>query len=149
MLARIQQLMVDKGLNLSTFADEIGVKRTTMTHTMSGRNNPSLDIVSKILERYNDISSDWLIFGRGVKYKSNAPIQQALFEDMPVTEKEAIQVVAQNGDMNEALPSTPLPILGLQLDNNVQKNSKRIDRIMIFYSDKSFETFIPENEDKK
>ncbi|MEI7677327.1 MAG: helix-turn-helix transcriptional regulator, partial [Bacteroidales bacterium] len=64
MLNRIQKIMDDKGLTVSSLADEIGVKRPTMTHTLSGRNNPSLDIISKILERFPEVSSDWLMFGK-------------------------------------------------------------------------------------
>jgi transcriptional regulator with XRE-family HTH domain len=53
------------GLNPTQFADEIGVQRSSISHILSGRNNPSLDIVTKILNRFKEVDSNWLILGKG------------------------------------------------------------------------------------
>ena len=49
MKERILQIMNQAGLNHSKFAEVIGIQRAAMSHITSGRNNPSLDVVSKIL----------------------------------------------------------------------------------------------------
>ncbi|MFW5793227.1 MAG: helix-turn-helix domain-containing protein [Bacteroidota bacterium] len=69
MLQRIQKLIETLGLSSSKFADEIGVPRSSISHIVSGRNKPSLDFVLKILERYPDINTEWLIFGSGSIFK--------------------------------------------------------------------------------
>ena len=45
MKERIQQIMQREGLSPSRFAEEIGIQRSAMSHIISGRNNPSLDVV--------------------------------------------------------------------------------------------------------
>ena len=55
---RIIQVMEHEGLNQAQFANEIGIQRAAMSHLVSGRNNPSLDIVLKILKRYPKVKSD-------------------------------------------------------------------------------------------
>lgn len=57
--------MKSLGLNPTQFADEIGVQRSSISHILSGRNNPSLDIVTKILNRFKEVDSNWLILGKG------------------------------------------------------------------------------------
>jgi transcriptional regulator with XRE-family HTH domain len=52
-------------LGSSQLAGEIGVQPSGISHILSGRNNPSLDFVLKVLNRYPDLSSEWLLFGRG------------------------------------------------------------------------------------
>lgn len=62
---RILLLMKSLGLNPAQFADEIGIQRSSISHIISGRNNPSLDIITKILNRFSDIDSNWLVLGKG------------------------------------------------------------------------------------
>jgi transcriptional regulator with XRE-family HTH domain len=152
MLTRIQRIMDEKGLSVSTLADEIGVKRPTMTHTMTGRNNPSLDIVSKILERYKEISSDWLLFGVGAMNKPNTPIQQGLFDqvsDSPLVAKSEEAPVYQT--QREA-PLKNMTAIAIDSENRTDKQKeaeRKVSKILIFFSDSTFETFIPETTPKK
>ena len=63
MLERILELIKNKKLTPSQFADEIGIQRSGMSHIISGRNNPSLEFVMKVLKRYPEIKPEWLRFG--------------------------------------------------------------------------------------
>lgn len=152
MLTRIQKVMDEKQLSVSAFADEIGVKRPTMTHTMSGRNNPSLDIVSKILERYQDINSEWLLFGKGGMYKGNLAQQPGLFDELE--QKDTKDRKGDVSDMvkDDALKSPAVSSVVIE-DDKYSKRSKdthkRVARIMIFYSDNTFEIFLPEDNLRK
>jgi transcriptional regulator with XRE-family HTH domain len=65
MKARILQIMESEGLSPSKFAETIGIQRSAMSHIISGRNNPSLDVLMKILETFPYVDSDWLLFGKG------------------------------------------------------------------------------------
>lgn len=62
---RIKLLLEDKGLSPSAFADTIDIQRSSMSHILSGRNNPSLDMIQKILNNFPDINSSWLLTGKG------------------------------------------------------------------------------------
>ncbi len=62
-LKRIKSIISDNGLTNSSFADKIGVPRSTISHILSGRNNPSLDIIIKILDSFDEINADFLLKG--------------------------------------------------------------------------------------
>ena len=60
---RLQMVMKMNNLTASAFADEIGVQRSSMSHILSGRNKPSLELIQKVLTRFPKVSADWLIAG--------------------------------------------------------------------------------------
>ena len=61
---RIRKIISDNNLTNSSFADKIGVPRSSVSHILSGRNNPSLDIIIKITHSFNEISADFLLTGK-------------------------------------------------------------------------------------
>ncbi|MCX6231566.1 MAG: helix-turn-helix transcriptional regulator [Bacteroidetes bacterium] len=88
MLNRILLILKTQNLSSSQFADEIGVQRSGISHILSGRNNPSLEFVTKILKRYPEINSDWILFGKGSMYKG-------MNDKMETTDKEIKKQNAQ------------------------------------------------------
>ena len=60
---RIKKIISDNGLTNSSFADKIGVPRSSISHVLSGRNNPSLNLIIKILQSFDGISADYLLSG--------------------------------------------------------------------------------------
>ncbi len=73
MVDRIQLILKVNNLTASRFADEIGVQRSSISHILSGRNMPSLDLIQKVLKRYPEIDPDWLLNGRGSMMKYPQP----------------------------------------------------------------------------
>ena len=69
-LNRIKKIISDNNLSNSEFAEKIGIPKSSVSHLLSERNNPSLDVIIKISEIFEDISTDYLIFG----YESNKEI---------------------------------------------------------------------------
>ena len=69
-LNRIKKVISDNNLSNSEFAEKIGIPKSSVSHLLSERNNPSLDVIIKISEIFEDISTDYLIFG----YESNKEI---------------------------------------------------------------------------
>ena len=69
-LNRIKKIISDNNLSNSEFAMKIGIPKSSVSHLLSERNNPSLDVIIKISEIFEDISTDYLIFG----YESNKEI---------------------------------------------------------------------------
>jgi transcriptional regulator with XRE-family HTH domain len=62
---RIREIIREKQLTASSFADMLGVQRSGISHIFSGRNKPSLDIILKIKDTFPEISLDWLLKGTG------------------------------------------------------------------------------------
>ena len=72
MLERINLILKSRNLNAAQFADEIGVQRSSVSHILTGRNNASLDFLLKVLTRYPEIDTDWLLTGKGVMVRSSS-----------------------------------------------------------------------------
>ncbi len=62
---RLQKIINYYGLSASSFADKIGVQRSSISHILSGRNKPSLDFVMKILSSFPEVDLYWLLNGKG------------------------------------------------------------------------------------
>ncbi|MFA4851637.1 MAG: helix-turn-helix transcriptional regulator [Bacteroidales bacterium] len=176
---RIQLILKTENISASKFADEIGVQRSGISHILSGRNNPSLDFIQKILKRFPDISSDWIISGKGSMYK-NPDLFSSVEEQKSEKSEESGKIFNSKEDIqeeneitfkdnetietNELLKgNTPLPSSKQkdQIKKETQpisikkeeRNShgivmkaggKKVERIIIFYSDKSFIEYTPE-----
>ncbi|TAG54812.1 MAG: XRE family transcriptional regulator [Cytophagales bacterium] len=75
---RINQLIVKLGFNKSTFAVKIGVSQPVITHITSGRNNPGLEVIQKILLNCPETNPEWLILGKGEMILNNKLKEQIL-----------------------------------------------------------------------
>lgn len=78
MVERINTLLKAKNITARQFAEEIGIQPSGMSHILSGRNNPSLEFVMKVMKRWPEININWLMFGKGEMYVSqsnNVPIE--------------------------------------------------------------------------
>ena len=62
---RLLYIVKTERLSNLQFANEIGISPAAVTHILSGRNNPSLDIIAKIASRYPQYNLRWLILGEG------------------------------------------------------------------------------------
>lgn len=67
---RILALINAYNLTSTQFADEIDSSKSKLSHIFSGRNNPSLDVVTNILENFPEVNPDWLILGKGKMFRS-------------------------------------------------------------------------------
>jgi transcriptional regulator with XRE-family HTH domain len=108
---RLKKVMEYHQLSASLFADKVGVQRSSISHILSGRNKPSLDFILKVTSQFNDVAIEWLLNGKGI---------------FPTTEKLA----ARNSSTSAATLS----------EKKVSKDGKKeIQRILLFYTDGSFE----------
>lgn len=65
MVERIRTLLETRQLTPTQFADSIGIARPIVSHILSGRNKPSLEVVQRILAAMPDLSMPWLLNGTG------------------------------------------------------------------------------------
>ncbi len=91
MIARIQKIIHHRKLTSSAFADKIGVPRSTISHIISGRNNPSLEFIQKVLDNFPEIRTEWLVRGEGQMLKaSNTLFPEEIFEPTGSTSASGI-----------------------------------------------------------
>ncbi len=164
MKSRLQTLLSSEKITSSRFADIIGVNRSSISHILSGRNNPSLDILQKVLTKFPHINPDWLLLGQGNMHRNmgeeKQPIKQplsTLFENKtirpnnniaPNTEPKKIfkEEIPNNPEKKEEKPAEDYSELTAPLVPPIDKKvteEKKLEKIVFFYSDKSFEVFHP------
>lgn len=132
--SRILQIMQEKHLSNAAFADVIGVKRSSITHILSERNKPSLDFLYKLLETFRDVDANWLLKGeKQEKMPTVSQSQQELFPEFSsVPQNQAQQVVMQQE-------------VSVQQSQELKPSvHKKIEKIVTFYSDKTFAEYFPE-----
>ena len=86
MINRINLILRAKNITARQFAEEIGIQPSGMSHILGGRNNPSLEFISKVLRRYPEIDANWLLLGKGAMYGYG---DRAGDESLPASEPEA------------------------------------------------------------
>ncbi len=144
MKTRLQSIIDHYRLTPSRFADQIGVQRSAVSHILSGRNNPGLDFLAKILEQYTEVSGDWLITGKGemLKKKSSKPVfTPTLFNSESSDLKDPEDQAIYRSVANSQLEASHAPIEEIIQPEFPQDSTKKIARIVIFYEDRSFESY--------
>ncbi|MGL5773084.1 MAG: hypothetical protein ACRCX1_09950, partial [Bacteroidales bacterium] len=98
-----------------------------------------LDVVTKILQTFPRISSDWLLFGKGEIYLDTVEsgTTQSLFPEVHQVNIEPIASKVQPATSTSLFSSPVLPSPG------AVSSERKIAKIMIFYSDNTFETITP------
>ncbi|MCX7549488.1 helix-turn-helix domain-containing protein [Xanthomarina sp. F2636L] len=120
---RLQKVIDYYNESASSFAEKIGVQRSSISHILSGRNKPSLDFVLKVLSSFPEVELYWLLNGKG---------------QFPSEEKLEVKIPIEKNSKEEKKPPVVSNILQTEKKGDSEKS---IERIVIFYSDGSFKNF--------
>ena len=113
---RLKKILEYYGLSASAFAEVVTVQRSSISHILSGRNKPSLDFISKVLNAFPEIDLLWLLSGTGDFPRNTTP---------PLAKTEKSQELAK--------PTNPVA--------TISSDDELIERIVIFYKDGSFKNY--------
>jgi len=113
---RLKKILNYHQLTASLFADKIGVQRSSISHILSGRNKPSLDFILKVTNSFTDVDIYWLLNGKGAFPKEQVPTNKVFLPD--------------DSSIVETINS---------------KSSKKMNRIVVFYEDGTFEEYKKNN----
>ena len=150
MNTRLKQFLAAENITQSQFADTIKVVRASVSHVLSGRNNPGYDFIKAIMTAYPTLSMEWLILGRGKMYRDSpsdaitaspehdfAPVyhEPNLFEDLinpeqnfPDTAYEPQQSVVEAAP---AATQTTLPPPAVK--------QRKVVKVTIFFDDGTYQ----------
>ena len=144
MRTRILEFLKAENKYSAQLAEEIGVQPSGISHILSGRNNPSLDYVLKMLGKYPSLSTEWLLFGKGKMY--NEASLNDLFDAEPEvidTGKEMSKDINE-GDTGRNQQNRPSgDTSGEQLPPKQGQGPDKPKRIVFFYGDGTFNEYIP------
>ena len=163
---RLKRYMEHVELPISQFADYALIPRPTLSQILSGRNKKiSNELMSKLHTAFPKLNISWLLFGDGAMEiggefdngstpyaasdtvrvgKSPQPKssdQGGLFDgiDEEDTTPQIIDTIKQQATaVNSKTETAPMQHMAISPDA-----SKKVQSIMVFYSDNSFEIFTP------
>lgn len=158
---RIELLMKCYELSPSQFAEKTGIQRASVSHIISGRNKPSLEVMQKIYDAFPELDLGWLMTGVGEEPIASSKRQERVADAMENTLFYQPERVVQPSQEPVQVQSRPqrLPSIQQQVkaaqerpqrrtasakapQSNVAE--KRIKEIRIFYTDGTYETMFPE-----
>lgn len=160
---RIELLMKSYGMTPSQFADRTGIQRASVSHIISGRNKPSLEVLQKIYEAFPELDIKWLMTGvgeepvtGGVAEDNVAARENSLFpqDSLSAPVQQDVQEYRSSDVQNSVLlrqtKTQPVqrslqrkaPAAQKMRQQPVQE--RRVKEIRIFYTDGTYETMFPE-----
>ena len=123
---RIEKVKETLGLTARQFAAEIHVQPGTISNMMGGRNNPSLEVMKRIMERYPTLNPEWLIAGRGEMWRTIPGQEPGLFDGQAPDPKEK-SPRKTNKEEPQVIAAPP----------------KQIKNIVVYYTDGTYQEFTP------
>lgn len=154
---RIKKLMEDQHMTQKVFAQMTGISEGSLSGIFNGRTKPTLSIVDSIHQHLPKVSVYWLLYGDGPMYVDDQPKAGGGSATAPSStaapQSEASMGSAANG-YAPTLFDAPRPASsqGVQSTINnqpqtvikyVDKPTRQITEIRVFYDDQTWETFVP------
>jgi plasmid maintenance system antidote protein VapI len=122
---RIEKVLDFYNLSATSFADKISVQRSSISHLLSGRNKPSLEFVLKVEDAFPEIKLNWLLHGKGsFPASKEKETKKIVPSPIPTVAKQVHSIPKQEKKITEK-----------------QTFKKEIKKVIIFYSDGSFEAY--------
>ncbi len=157
MKEKLQLLMNRLQLKPGQFARILEVNPAIISHILAERNKPGVDLLQKILDKFPQVSPDWLMLDRGDMFRGgnetstenpsnveavdDPSAEQSLFA--PTEHQAQATTSAQPHAQRETEPTnTGLPI---NMPRTASGN-KRPSRVVLFYADGTFESFTPNEQ---
>ena len=151
---RLQLFLQMEQLSQSQFADKMGIQRSGVTHLLSGRNKPSFEFITRMLQAFPSLNAEWLILGKGKPYKdaSGVPAADSFSPQEPETPAVQTDLFTTSDEPQtegQTSPTTEIFNFGnvpQPTDNEIKeqisvspKHPKTIKSILILYEDGTYE----------
>ncbi|WP_394759269.1 helix-turn-helix domain-containing protein [Flavobacterium sp.] len=152
-IKRLEIILDYYSLSASGFADKVGVQRSSLSHLLSGRNKPSLDLILKIIENFPEVDLYWILNGKGNFPKSEIIKTPNIQTSTPISKKNIEENITQDFPdlFSEEKQIEKNPVFENIKNNfsntgNIQSinNESEIERIVVFYKNGSFKNYLPE-----
>ena len=142
MKQKFQQLMDELDLTAGKMAEMLEIQPAVISHLKAGRNKPSFDLIQKILIRFPQINPDWLLLDSGQMFRDgyemvttgNLPKHDLFTEPESEQEPNAMKIeTPRESNISELLAGRP--------EISHSDASSKIERVIVFYSDGTFDDF--------
>ena len=149
MKEKLRILIQNENLTASKLAEILEIKPAGISHILSGRNNPSFELICKIVNKFPQVNPYWLLGDAENMYNetpSNTKVADlasesvGLFGKVGVDSEKRVQVQDVQDARNRTSESSATAQL-MSVEN--LGFGSEVERIIVIYKDKSFESFNP------
>jgi len=138
-IKRLEIILDYYSLTASSFADKIGVQRSSLSHLLSGRNKPSLDFILKITDIFPEVNLYWILNGKG-SFPSAEEFISTKISNTPSFGLEEKQADLFSNSGEAAISKKEEMNTDMILN---KANTSNIEKIVILYKDGTFSEFKP------
>lgn len=161
---RITEFLTKENISPAEFADKIGVQRSSVSHVLNGRNYPGASFLQKMLSSYKSLNPRWLLLGEGPMLElKKSIVEPSLFSLSAVEETgssktlfDSANEIKPRGESEAMLektqlktetiyPKSPINETKEEIKQKVNEifDTKEVEKIVMFYSDKTFSVYTP------
>jgi len=152
MIDRLKVIMEKEGLTPSQLADKLHIQRSGLSHILSGRNNPSLDFVKKVLTEFPQYGMEWFIFGdtnvNSDVYKCDTNVNSAVYKSEHEKELSLFGDEVKSNEFTTKFTPSPREIPQKNEKNQSvipeKAAAKKLVKIIMVYDNRTFEELIAE-----
>lgn len=142
MKEKLEHLLREKQLTATSLARLLEIQPSGISHIMSGRNKPSFDFVVKILTTFPDVNPDWLLLDSQEVYRRDANLSSdnTLF-GFDSLDSQSEPFIEHHENIESSESKTTIENIYASNFSTSKNGAKPVDRIVIFYTDGTFESF--------
>ena len=146
---RINLVMEKENMKPGAFAETIGVQQSTLSHILNGRNNPSLDVIMKVHQKFPYLNIEWLLYGKGeMEIKENSISTNfisdpypSLFDQNSIKSPNSPDDSKYRKEIALEKPEISNKETVIQEIKYIEKPHRKITEIRIFFDDNTYEIF--------
>ena len=151
---RIRKIMESQEMTQKDFAEHLGISAASLCSIFNEKTKPTLSTVNAIMEKFPEISLEWLISGKGGMMKDGGMMQAADQEDTPAVSptspssepldlfSSVMPAQAKPATQQQPKPAaTPATQPARQVQPTTVVVKREVKEIRIFFDDGTYETF--------
>ncbi|MDO5447559.1 MAG: helix-turn-helix transcriptional regulator [Prevotellaceae bacterium] len=138
---RIRKIMETQEMSQKQFSEYLNISPASLSSIFTEKTKPTLATVSAIVEKFPEISLDWLITGQGRMYKEESTeAQTRAGMNLPTPKTQTGGMKDLFSEIDEVVPKTQ-SMIEADKRASVFVPKREIKEIRIFFDDGTYETF--------
>lgn len=137
---KIVKIIDSLQLSNTKFADNIDVSRPTISHIISGRNKPSIDVIQKIMVRYPQLGYNWFLDDEFLDEEKLTQLAASEQDDHTNDDKVSPLESRRTSPLKESAEQRIAPAASkTENKGGTGVTQRRVEKVIVFYSDGTME----------
>lgn len=140
MKEKLRSLLEAEKIKPSLLAEQLDINPAAISHLLAGRNKPGFELLQKLLRRFPNLNPDWLLLDAPDMYRCDRNDSPA---STPQPSSEHQNSTTTTLSSKTQTPKQAEPELDFSLPPAPARQAASIEKIVIFYDDRTFDVFSP------